>query len=339
MTCPTPPPTSICDHHTAAILSSLRDYIGIHEPVFDGAGKITDTTLVWWNDPYEAIRTTPPVVGQSLLSTYFQPHIALGYVQRAWDETSVKQIFELSEDTFDRYRPKEVLVRIEVTWLRIGGLIVEIGSDLSEITSLEMELIAQRQAYTEATKEALLNMERSRIGHDLHDSVIQDLFAVTLRLQAQKSDSWVVDSLHKVISGIRETIFDIQPASQAPLRVRADQIIDMFSSVWDEEIERDITVRREVPDDIADDIENVLREGLSNAARHAKATQVTVRLVVDDEQVSLHILDNGIGPAGLKRRKAGTLSLAHRARSHGGEFAVIERDGGGSHLKWECPLS
>lgn len=338
MTCPSSPPSTICNHHTSHILASLRDYIGIHEPVFDDHGNIVDAELTWWNDPYEDIRTNPPVVGQSLLSTYFQPHIALDYVNRAWTESSVKQIFELSEETFDRYRPHEVLVRIEVTWLRVGDLIVEIGSDLSEMTALEMELIAQRQAYNDATREALLNLERSRIGHDLHDSVIQNLFAITLRLQAQKSEPWIVSALHSVISEIRETIFNIDPDGQVPLRTRVEKVIEMFSGAWDEPIVCNIDITREVPDDIADDIENVLREGLSNAARHAKATHAEVHLVVSDSDVTLHIVDNGIGPAGLKRRKAGTLSLAHRAKSHGGQFAVMENDSGGSRLTWECPL-
>jgi signal transduction histidine kinase len=273
-----------------------------------------------------------------MMSTYYQPHIALDYASTAWKESSVKQIFELGETTFDRYRPPEVLVRIEVTWLRIGDLILEIGSDLSEMTALEMELIAQRQAYNDATREALLNLERSRIGHDLHDSVIQSLFAVTLRLQAQKSEPWVVESLHKVISEIRETIFDINPDAPIPVRTRAEKIVDLFSSAWEEPVSCEFDIAREVPDDIADDIENVLREGLSNAARHAKASHVSVHLNISDSHASLRISDNGIGPAGMKRRKAGTLSLAHRAESHGGRFSVTENDGGGSNLLWECPL-
>jgi signal transduction histidine kinase len=339
MTCPKPPPAAIFNNNTALVLTSLRDYIGIHEPVFDTEGQIVDAVLVWWNQPYEEIRTNPPSVNQSLLSTYFQPHIALEYVQRTWSESPVKQIFELSEETFDRYRPPEVFVRIEVTWLRVGDFIVEIGSDLSEVTALEMELVSQRQAYNDATREAFLNIERTRIGHDLHDSVIQNLFAVTLRLQAQKSEPWVVDALHNVITEIRETIFKIDPDGQIPLQVRVEKVIEMFSGAWQEPIERRIEIKREVPDDIADDIENVLREGLSNAARHAKATTVLVHLDVSESHASLSITDNGIGPAGLKRRKAGTLSLAHRAQSHGGQFTITEGVNGGSHLSWECPLS
>jgi signal transduction histidine kinase len=338
MTCPKPPPAAIFNNNTALVLTSLRDYIGIHEPVFDTEGQIVDAVLVWWNQPYEEIRTNPPSVNQSLLSTYFQPHIALEYVQRTWSESPVKQIFELSEETFDRYRPPEVLVRIEVTWLRVGDFIVEIGSDLSEVTALEMELVSQRQAYNDATREAFLNIERTRIGHDLHDSVIQNLFAVTLRLQAQKSEPWVVDALHNVITEIRETIFNIDPDGQIPLRVRVEKVIEMFSGAWEEPIECNIDVVREVPDDVASDMENVLREGLSNAARHAKATKVRVDLTVSKSHVEIHIIDNGIGPAGLKRRKAGILSLANRAESHGGTFSITENEGGGTHLSCGCDL-
>lgn len=328
----------MCDHHSELVLSSLRDYIGVHEPVFDDNGNIVDVRLVWWNQPYEEIRTQPPALQQSLVTTYFQPHIALQFVTQAWNDGSVMQIFELGEETFDRYRTRETLVRLEVTWLRVGDLIVEIGNDLSEMTALELELIAQRQAYVDATREALLQHERTRIGHDLHDSVIQSLFAITLTLQAQKAESWVVDSLHKVISEIRETIFNIDPESAAPLKSRVEHIMNMFSSAWPEPVDATIDIKREVPDDIASDIENVLREGLSNAARHAKATRVEVHLHVSDTHAELTISDNGIGPSGLKRRKAGTLSLAHRAQSHGGSFVMSERDGGGTSVMWECPL-
>lgn len=338
MTCPTSPPSSICNFHTSLILSSLRDYIGVHEPIFNDDGQIVDARLVWWNDPYEAIRTSPPALNQSLVNTYFQPQIALDFLTEAWQQTSAKQVFELNEDTFDKYRPPEVLVRIEVTWLRVGELIVEIGSDLSEMTALEMELIAHRQAYLDATREALLNLERSRIGDDLHDSVIQSLFAITLRLQAQKSDQWVIDSLHSVISEIRETIFNINPASQVPLKTRAENVIAMFSGAWEEPIITSIDIKREVPDDIATDIEHVLREGLSNSARHAKATHVSVEIEVTSHRAMLTITDNGIGPSGLKRRKAGTLSLAHRAQNHNGRFLVSDGPEGGSRLLWECPL-
>ena len=117
MTCPVLPPATFCDNHTALILAALRDYIGIHEPIFNDNDEIVDTQLVWWNEPYEAIRIEPPLVGQTITDKYFEPDIAIDYVRRALHENSVRQVFELSEDTVDMYRPPEVLVRIEVTWL------------------------------------------------------------------------------------------------------------------------------------------------------------------------------------------------------------------------------
>jgi signal transduction histidine kinase len=339
MTCPVLPPATICDNHTALILTALRDYIGIHEPIFNDNDEIVDTQLVWWNEPYEAIRIEQPLVGQTITDKYIEPDIAIDYVRRAWHENSVRQVFELSEDTVDMYRPPEVLVRIEVTWLRIGELVVEIGSDLSEMTALELELIAQRQAYTDATREALLSLERARIGRDLHDSIIQNLFAIALRLQSQNSEPWAVNAIHEVINEIRDTIFNIEPETRQPVRSRIEKVIEMFSGAWTSPIEQNISVARELPDDLIDDVENVLREGLSNSARHAKATQVWVTLNITDNFVSLHIRDNGVGPHGLKRRKAGTLSMAHRAKSHHGSFALVAAEEGGSLLTWECPIN
>ncbi len=332
-------PTQLSHEEIHHILASLPDYMGIHTVDLTEPNTVIDAHLQWWNDSYEAIRTRPPFVGQSLIETYFEPQNAMEFVNEAWRNGTARQIFELSDATVDRYRPPNTFVRLEITWMRVGDFIVEIGADTSELRELERDLAEERRAYNDASREAFLNMERARIGHDLHDSVIQNLFAISLRLQSQQSEPWAVSAIHEVINEIRDTIFKIEPSSRPPARTRIEKIIESFSSAWTTPIHTVIHIEREFPDDIIDDVECVLREGLSNSARHAKASEVHVNINATNDSVVITISDNGVGPDGRRRRKAGTLSLAHRAETHGGDFSLTKARNGGTVLTWKCPLN
>ena len=340
MPCPVEIPAGMCsDHQVEHLLRSLRDYIGMHTPVRNKNGDIVDASLIWWNDAYEGIRVQPPVLGQSMMATYFDPEVAVDIVRQAFEGDPVKQIFDIGENSVDRYRAPEVLVRIEVTWMRVGDAVVEIGSDLSEMTALELELIAQRKAFTDATRQTTLEVERSRIARDLHDSIIQNLFAISLNLKTREDKNWAIDSLNDVISEIRSTIFDITPDSRPPLTECIEKVFDMFKSAWPSPPTLHVHLERELPDDLVEDVENVLREALSNAARHAKATNVEASVLVTTDTISVTVTDDGIGPLGSKRRKGGTLSLAHRATTHGGSFALQPGPNGGSVMTWVCPIT
>jgi signal transduction histidine kinase len=207
------------------------------------------------------------------------------------------------------------------------------------MTALELELIAQRKAFTDATRQTTLEVERTRIARDLHDSIIQNLFAISLNLKTREDKDWAINSLNDVISEIRSTIFDITPDSRPPLTECIEKVVDMFSSAWPSPPILHVHLERELPDDLVDDVENVLREALSNAARHAKANNVEASVLVTTDTISVTVTDDGIGPQGSKRRKGGTLSLAHRATTHGGSFALQPGPNGGSVMTWICPIN
>ncbi len=340
MPCPVHIPQGMCsEEKVESLMSNLRDYIGLHRLVRDESGKVIDAVLIWWNDQYESIRVTPPFVGQSMMATYYEPEGALQFVEQAFEQGVVKQIFHIGEDEVDQYRNPEVLVRIDVTWMRTGDSVVEIGSDLSDMTALELELIAQRKAYTDATRQSTLEAERSRIARDLHDSIIQNLFAISLNLKTRDDKEWAINSLHEVISEIRSTIFDIVPSEHPPLRDSIEKIVDMFATAWPTPPEVQLHLEHELPTDLLDDVENVIREGLSNAARHAKATHVKISVDVTSDLIEVEIEDDGVGPQGNQRRRGGTLSLAHRASTHGGEFSLLPGSTSGTVFRWKCPLS
>lgn len=341
MPCPVEIPAGMCsDHQVEPLLRNLRDYIGLHQLVRNENGDIVDLSLVWWNDAYEGIRIHPPVLGQSMMATYYEPEGVLEIVAQVLEQGTVKQIFSIGENAVDHYRPPELLVRIEVTWMLVGDAIVEIGSDLSQMTALELDLIAQRKAYTDATRQATLELERSRIARDLHDSIIQNLFAISLNLKTREDKDWAINSLNDVISEIRSTIFDITPDSRPPLKDSVEKIVEMFSGAWPSSPTLHLRLERELPDDLVDDIENVIREGLSNAARHAKASHIDISVSVTAENVTVLITDDGIGPQGAQRRRGGgTLSLDHRAAVRGGQYLLTPGSTSGSILSWSCPIN
>ena len=340
MTCPLPFPNELASTgNMEAVLSSLRDYIGVHHLIFDNSTTLIDTELVWWNAGYEHIRITPVVPRQTMMSTYHEPHVSLAFVDEAWRCGQARQVFELNEETVDRYRAPETLVRIEVTWLRLGDVVLEIGSDLSEMTALEIELAAQREAYLDATRESVLSTERSRIGRDLHDSVIQSLFAISLNLKSGLDSESAAQAINDVITNIRSTIFEIDPTTRPPVRDTIEGIIDLFRPAWENDVTTHLRIERELPDDIVADVQNVIRESLSNAARHAHAQHVEVSVTVDQNHVAICITDDGIGPRGIERRKAGTLSLSRRAAARNGTFDIAPAISGGTVVTWTCPIA
>ena len=92
-----------------------------------------------------------------------------------------------------------------------------------------------------------------------------------------------------------------------------------------------------VDDAIIGDVEAVLRESLTNVAKHAQATKIRVRVQADGQRLALTVTDNGIG-LGDSTRRSGLANLHRRAERHGGDFDVGNAPEGGLRLQWSIPL-
>jgi signal transduction histidine kinase len=88
---------------------------------------------------------------------------------------------------------------------------------------------------------------------------------------------------------------------------------------------------------VGDDLEAVLREALSNAARHARARSVTVDVSAGDSRLALVVTDDGVG-MGDTTRRSGLANLRQRAERHGGGCTVEPADPTGTRLRWHVPL-
>ncbi|MBS1690875.1 MAG: GAF domain-containing protein [Actinobacteria bacterium] len=190
--------------------------------------------------------------------------------------------------------------------------------------------------------------DRDRIARDLHDHVIQRLFAVGLSLQGtiararspeiQQRLADCVDDLQAVIQEIRTTIFDLHGASSGAtrLRQRLDEAIAQFSGAGLHTTTQFVGPLSVVDSGLADHAEAVVREAVSNAVRHADATELTVRVKVEDE-LTIEVADNGRGLSG-DITESGLRNLRDRARAAGGELTMRDAPTGGTVLRWSVPL-
>jgi signal transduction histidine kinase len=193
--------------------------------------------------------------------------------------------------------------------------------------------------------------DRERIARDLHDLVIQRLYATGMSLEgvtARLGDtdngrrvSGAVDALDETIKEIRSAIFSLQarPADdEGSMRGRILAVVDDATSQLGFPPELRMTGRLDESylAEAGEHLLGVLREALSNAARHAHATRVEVEVDCTAE-LSLTVRDNGIGMPDTGRR-SGLANLAERAQQLGGALNVGPADGGGLELRWCVPL-
>ncbi|HTT53477.1 MAG TPA: GAF domain-containing protein [Streptosporangiaceae bacterium] len=192
--------------------------------------------------------------------------------------------------------------------------------------------------------------DRDRIARDLHDQVIQRLYASGMKLQGtiplitrplvEERVNSVVDDLDKTITDIRAAIFSLQARGQR-VSVLRSEVIDVVDQMTEahgmtSSLELDERLDLDVPGEIGEHLLHTLREALSNAARHGQATHVDVTVLADGK-LSLVVRDNGTGIKDTARR-SGLANLAQRADSYGGTLTVGPAGGGGTELHWQVPL-
>ena len=331
---------------TRAIFDGMRDYICIHRAVLGDNGKVTDCELVNWNKAYERVRTKEVVTGQLMSETYFEPQSALMYVNEAWETGRAHQFFELNATTKDKYRPDGAVVRIEVEWQRTGPYIVEIGSDLSEFQVMQLRLAAQESESVALETAASLAADRERIARDLHDTVIQQLFALSLTTQSmaekepdietQTRLNGVSSTLTSLISEIRREIFDVRSMETDTVAGELEKVVSVSRLSGDTRISVESSVASLPPVHMVN-LRAVVREAVSNALRHGGATEVSVKVDETDGIATLTVSDNGRGVPDGTMRSSGLSNMRRRAELLGGTFTLSPRDGGGTEVMWRVP--
>ncbi|MCT2582612.1 sensor histidine kinase [Actinophytocola gossypii] len=193
--------------------------------------------------------------------------------------------------------------------------------------------------------------DRDRIAGDLHDHVIQRLFATGMSLQGtvpritddqvRQRVSRAVEQLDETVREIRTSIFDLQTSGldgSASLRRRMLDIVDELSG--DSEVTRSVRISGAVdtlvPEELAVHATAVLREAFSNAVRHSHAGTIVVTVEAGTDLV-IDVVDDGVGfPPGVAR--SGLLGIERRATRWNGTLNVTPGPEGGTRLTWRAPL-
>jgi signal transduction histidine kinase len=194
--------------------------------------------------------------------------------------------------------------------------------------------------------------ERERIARDLHDTVIQRLFATGMGLQGligrlenpENRDrlQLAVDELDETIREIRGTIFALEARSSG-ISLRA-RILDLASEAaeglgFEPRVRFDGPLDAAVSPPVADELLKTLREALSNVARHAQANAVEIQVASNADGVTLRVTDDGVGLAGEPSRGRGLDNMRARAEALRGTFAITNRRDGGTAVTWKVPAA
>lgn len=228
---------------------------------------------------------------------------------------------------------------------------LQIAESFARQAALALELAEAREAQDRA---ALLD-ERARIARDLHDLAIQHLFATGLSIARARDDlpESAADDLSDALSDLDEAVAQIRSIVQALHR-------DAIPSRPMERLERELVLARgtlgfspqvellpspaaveawgdAADTDLVDDVVAVVREGLSNASRHAHAEHVTIRLEIGDADLVVSSIDDGVGIPAERTRSSGLANLEARAQRWGGTFTIADGPTGGAITSWRVP--
>lgn len=248
---------------------------------------------------------------------------------------------------------------------RFTGADLEMATTFANHAAIALELADAR-----ADQQRMVLLEdRDRIARDLHDHVIQRLFGAGLTVESVATglrDSAVGERLNQVVGDIDDTIRQIRSSifrlrgpialGTSQVRIRLLDLIGELSPMLGFEPQVTFTgsVDLLVTDEVLEDLEAVLREGLTNIARHAKASQAQVAVVVGAGELRAEIIDNGIGLS--SSRRSGLSNLRYRAEQRGGNFEILSpvryasspehrpasdssTEKGGTLLRWRVPLN
>ena len=255
-----------------------------------------------------------------------------------------------------------ILVRGQV----FGNLYLTEKMTEAEFTELDQELVEglavaagvaiENARLYERVADLALDEDRQRIARDLHDLVIQRLFATGLSLQGVLSSmardpdtahtrvEAAIDDLDETVRTIRTTIFALEGSRRAGPSLR-DQLVDASESAvaalgFRPRVTFEGPVDTLASEAVTDDAVATLREALTNVARHARATEVSVRVCAIRGALQLEVADDGVGPTSrdVGQEGHGLRNIADRARRHGGSSALEARTPHGSVLRWSVPL-
>ena len=230
---------------------------------------------------------------------------------------------------------------------------VEISLSPVALAESVMTIAAVRDVSDRQETMARLAMlrDRERIGRDIHDMVIQRIFAAGMSIQGvvglidapdvRDRLNEITDSLDETIRQLRQAIFEIgQVDDRQSLSSQLASIVDERAQHLGFTPELRVSGHLDdLPEFVADQLIATLTESLSNVARHADATEAQATIECEDGRVSLVVVDNGVGIARRPKTKGGLSNMMWRAAELGGSCAIEANEPSGTRVVWEVPLN
>ncbi len=217
--------------------------------------------------------------------------------------------------------------------------------------------VENARLYRQARRLAVLE-ERERIGMDLHDGIIQSIYAIgltldytRLQMNAESPDGakrleQAISGLNSVIRDLRSYILDLQPA-----RIQTDDLVQAFTrlvkefranTLIDADLKLEEKAAAKFANQHASDLFMIAQEALANTAKHARATRVLISLRLSGEDTAtLQVIDNGDGfEADIEPDLIGhgLSNMNERARSLGGQLTIASSPGEGTTITVHVPV-
>lgn len=327
------------------ILAGISDPVAIHDVVVDEWNTVTDASLSWCNAAYAECRIHPVSLGDSLMSTYVEPHRALGHVCEAWEFGESLQLFHLGEEAKSHYVHFDTEVEVLVRWKRFENHIVEWSCSSLEVMAFQNFMKDQESLVAIAGRKRALAIERERIARNLHDVVIQNLYATALSLSVsgreynthiQEVFNKAISSIDRVIAGIRSEILDMEAQKVSQLRLQLEDCLIPLLEHAHAGFDLSIEVPT-LPQNVQAHIRAVCIEATSNAVRHGGASSMGIRIARHDNQLVLTIADNGSGISPESQTQNGLHNMRERALSLGGTMEIHTQPDTGTIISWSIP--
>jgi PAS domain S-box-containing protein len=246
--------------------------------------------------------------------------------------------------------------------LRADGTVVPVQISLSPVKTDEGDMtiaavrdvsdwLAAEERASLANRRRLIAEDHDRIARELHDTVIQELFAIGMGLEAVAPEipsgpvsariDRSIDTIDRVITEIRSAIFGLQhaPGDDHLLHAEIIAVADLLqvSLGFDPKVCIEGPLET-LPAVVADHVVPTIREALTNVARHAAATEATVAVVVEPHRLRLEVRDDGAGFTSPPSRRSGLENMGRRAALLGGESSITCSPDEGTVLRWSVPL-
>jgi len=249
-----------------------------------------------------------------------------------------------------------ILVRFEVfgnlylTDKRGGLEFTDADQELTVMLATAAGIAIENARLHEKVADLATASDRERIARELHDTVIQRLFATGLGLQSMLgliSDpvgverlQESIDDLDATVREIRSVIFELHTQRLIGESLRSEVLGVCSESAralgYDPVVRFNGPIDSSVDSVVGEHVLAVTREGLSNVARHAGATSTLVSLEVDGDRVTLTITDDGVGLTESDGAGRGRINMTSRAVEVGGELVLRGAAGGGTELRWSA---